>query len=47
MKNRFILFLRSGVYYREDMATGRQTNLRARDKADALRLIHVRNEATH
>jgi hypothetical protein len=47
MKNQFILFQRSGVYYCEDTATGKQTSLRTRDKADALRLIHVRNEAAH
>jgi integrase len=46
MKNRFILFQRSGVYYCEDTATGKQTSLRTKAKADALRLIHVRNEAT-
>jgi len=47
MKNQFILILRSGVYYREEIATGRKTSLRTRDKADALRLIHVSNEPTH
>ncbi len=47
MKNRFILFQRSGVYYCEDTTTGKQSSLRTRDKADALRLLHVRNEAMH
>ena len=47
MKNRFILFQRSGVFYCEDTSTGRQTSLRTKDKADALRLLHVKNEAAH
>jgi integrase len=46
MKNRFILFQRSGVYYSEDTATGKQSSLRTRDKADALRLLQIKNEAT-
>jgi len=46
MKNRFILFQRSGVYYCEDTATGKQSSLRTRDKSDALRLLQVKNEAT-
>jgi len=47
MKNRFNLFQRSGVFYCEDTNTGKQTSLRTRDKADALRLLHVKNEAAH
>ncbi len=47
MKNRFILFQRSGVYYAEDTTTGKQTSLRTKDKDDALRLLHVKNEAVH
>jgi integrase len=47
MKNRFILFQRSGVYYTEDTTTGKQASLRTRDKADALRLLNVKNEAAH
>jgi integrase len=47
MKNRFILFQRSGVFYCEDTSTGRQTSLRTKEKADALRLLHVKNEAAH
>lgn len=47
MKNRFILFQRSAVYYCEDTATGRQTSLRTKDKADAMRLLHAKNEAAH
>jgi len=47
MKNRFILFQRSGVYYCEDTTTGKQSSLRTKDKADALRLLHVKNEAVH
>jgi integrase len=47
MKNRFILFQRSGVYYCEDTSTGKQTSLRTKDQADALRLLHAKNEAVH
>ena len=47
MKNRFLLFQRCGVYYSEDTTTGKQVSLRTKDKADAIRLIHVKNEATH
>ena len=47
MKNRFILFQRSRVYYCEGTATGKLASLRTRDKADALRLLHVKNEAVH
>jgi integrase len=47
MKNRFILFQRSGIYYAEDTTTGKQSSLRTKDKDDALRLLHVKNEAVH
>jgi len=47
MKNQFILFQCSGVYYSEDTSTGRQVSLRTKDKADALRLLNAKNEATH
>jgi hypothetical protein len=47
MKNRFILFQRSSVFYCEDTATGKQASLRTKNKADALRLLHVKNEAAH
>lgn len=47
MKNRFILFQRSGIFYCEATGTGKQTSLRTRDKAGAVRLVHVKNEATH
>lgn len=46
MKNQFILFQRSGVYYCEDTASGKQSSLRTRDKDEALRLLNARNEAT-
>jgi hypothetical protein len=47
MKHRFILFQRAGIFYCEDTTTGKQTSLRTRDKADAVRLLHVKNEAIH
>ena len=45
MKNRFILFQRSGVFYSEDTTTGKQASLRTKDKTEALRLLHAKNEA--
>lgn len=45
MKNRFILFQRSGVFYCEDTATGKQCSLRTRDKEEAHRLLNARNDA--
>jgi integrase len=45
VKQRFIVFRRGEVYYCEDTTTRKQTSLRTKDKADALRLLHVRNEA--
>ena len=47
MKHRFNLFQRAGIFYCEDTTTGKQTSLRTRDKADALRLLHAKNEAVH
>src|ERR1035437_4194080 len=47
MKHRFILFQRAGIFYCEDTSTGRQTSPRPRDKADAVRLLHVQKQATH
>ena len=47
MKNRFILFQRSGIFYCEDTSTGKQTSLRTRDRADAQRLLAAKNEASH
>ena len=46
MKNRYILFQRSGIFYSEDTTSGKQKSLRTRNKADALRLINVENEAS-
>jgi hypothetical protein len=46
MKNRFNLFQRSGVFYCEDTTTGKQTSLRTREKAEAVRLLNAKNEAT-
>jgi integrase len=45
MKNQFILFQRNGVFYCEDTATGKQSSLRTRDRAEAERLLAVKNEA--
>lgn len=45
MKTRFILFRRAGVFYSQDTENGKQVSLRTKDKAEALTLLHSRNEA--
>lgn len=45
MKTRFILFRRGGVFYSQDTENGKQVSLRTKDKAEALTLLHARNEA--
>jgi integrase len=45
MKQRFILFKRAGVYYSEDTTTHQQISLRTKDEAEALTLLHSKNEA--
>ena len=45
MKTRFILFRRGGVFYCQDTENGKQFSLRTKDKAEALTLLHSRNEA--
>jgi integrase len=45
MKNRYRVFLRPwGVYYYEDLQTGKQETLKTRDKAEANRLVAAKNE---
>src|SRR5580658_3221060 len=45
MKPRFILFRRAGVFYSEDTTTGKQHSLRTKDEAEALAILHSKNEA--
>src|SRR5262245_52831515 len=46
MNQRYILFRRTGgVFYCEDRTTRKQFSLRTRDKEEAQRLLHARNEA--
>ena len=45
MKSRFILFRRAGVFYSEDTTTGKQHSLRTKDEAEAMTLLHSKNEA--
>jgi len=45
MNQRYILFLRSGVFYYEDRETRKQLSLRTRDRAEALTLLHAKNES--
>jgi integrase len=45
MKQRYLLFRRAGVFYYEDTTTGKQLSLRTKDEAEALTLLHSKNEA--
>lgn len=46
MKQRFILYRRNnGKYYAEDTVTRKQSSLKTRDEAEALTLLHSKNEA--
>ena len=45
MKEQFYLFKRHGVYYVQDVATGRQQSLKTKDGPEARRILHAKNEA--
>jgi hypothetical protein len=45
MKTRFILFRRAGVFYSEDTVTRKPHSLRTKDEAEALTILHSKNEA--
>src|SRR5580698_10272778 len=45
MKTRFIMFIRAGVFYSEDTTTRKQISLRTKNEAEALTLLHSKNEA--
>lgn len=45
MKQQFILYQRGEVFYCEDTTTGKQASLRTKDRAEAERLLHAKNEA--
>src|SRR5712664_2756601 len=46
MKQRFILYRRSnGKFYAEDTVTRKQSSLKTRDEAEAITLLHSKNEA--
>src|SRR5437870_2571923 len=46
MKQRFILYRRSnGMFYWEDTVTRKQASLKTKDEAEALTLLHCKNEA--
>ncbi len=48
MKQQFKLYRRSnGKFYAENTTTGKQSSLKTRDKAEANRLLHARNEAAY
>jgi hypothetical protein len=45
MKQRYRVFLRPwGVYYCEDLTTGKQESLKTREKDEAHRLVAAKNE---
>ena len=45
MKQRYLLFRRSGVFYYEDTTTGKQLSLRTKDEAEARTLLNAKNES--
>jgi hypothetical protein len=45
MKQRFTMFRRGQVFYCQDRETGNQESLRTKDNAEALTLLHSKNEA--
>jgi hypothetical protein len=45
MKPRFILFKRGSTFYCEDTTTKKQVSLKTKDHAEALTLLHVKNES--
>jgi hypothetical protein len=45
MNQRFTLFRRAGIFYCEDRNSRKQFSLRTRDEAEALTLLHARNES--
>ena len=45
MNQRYIMFQRAGVFYCEDTTTGKQLSLRTKNEADALTLLHTKNES--
>src|SRR5688572_30551785 len=48
MKQRYRLFKRSwGTYYIEDIELGKQDSLETKDKNEAQRLFHAKNETAH
>ena len=45
MNQRYIMFQRAGVFYCEDTTTGKQLSLRTKNEAEALTLLHTKNES--
>jgi integrase len=45
MKQQYLLFRRSGVFYYEDTTTGKQLSLRTKDEAEARTLLNAKNES--
>ena len=45
MKTQFRMFARHGIVYCEDAQTRKQQSLKTRDRREATRLLHARNEA--
>jgi hypothetical protein len=45
MNQQFILFRRADVFYCENTTTGKQSSLHTKDRDEALRVLHAKNEA--
>lgn len=45
MRQKYRMFLRGSVYWIQDNTTGKQESLRTKDRIEAKRLFHARNEA--
>lgn len=45
MNQRYTMFQRAGVFYCEDTTTGKQLSLRTKNEAEALTLLHSKNES--
>ena len=47
MRKRYRLFRRGNVFWCQDNETGKQESLRTKDRGEADRLFHAKNEAFH
>ena len=45
MRQKYRMFLRGSVYWTQDNETGKKDSLRTKDRSEAKRLLHAKNEA--